>query len=78
MQVFRGAPVPMTTEGVGKTSSLADALGTFGSKSFLCALLETAHHLFRPSFARRSGLREGGKPVPIPDQVEDKLFGIMR
>jgi hypothetical protein len=34
--------------------------------------------LFRPSFARRSGLREGGKPVPIPDQVEDKLFGIMR
>jgi hypothetical protein len=65
MQVFRGAPVPMTTEGVGETSSLADALGTFGSKSFLCALLETAHDLFR-------------KPVPIPDQVEDKLFGIMR
>ena len=23
------------------------------------------HGLFRPSFARRSGLREGGKPVPI-------------
>jgi hypothetical protein len=37
-----------------------------------------AHDLDRPSFARRSGLREGGKPVPIPDQVEDMLFGIMR
>jgi hypothetical protein len=37
-----------------------------------------AHDLVRPSFARRSGLREGGKPVPIPDQVEDMLFGIMR
>jgi hypothetical protein len=22
------------------------------------------HYLIRPSFARRSGLREGGKPVP--------------
>jgi hypothetical protein len=41
-------------------------------------LLLLAHDLFRPSFARRSGLREGGKPVPIPDQVEDKLFGIAR
>jgi hypothetical protein len=28
-------------------------------------LLEPAHDLFR-------------KPVPIPDQVDDKLFGIMR
>jgi hypothetical protein len=65
MRLFRGAPVPMTTEGVGETSSLADALGTFGSKSLLCALLETAHDLFR-------------KQVSIPDQVEDKLFGIMR
>jgi hypothetical protein len=37
-----------------------------------------AHDLLRPCFARRSGLREGGKPVSIPDQVEDKLFGIMR
>jgi len=24
------------------------------------------------------GLRAGGKPVSIPDRVEDKLFGIMR
>src|ERR1019366_3011267 len=55
----------MTTEGVGEISSLADALGTFGAKSFLYALSETAHDLFR-------------KPVSIPDQVEDKLFGIMR
>jgi hypothetical protein len=37
-----------------------------------------ARDLIRPSFARQSGLREGGKPVPIPDQVEDMLFGIMR
>ena len=37
-----------------------------------------AHDLIRPSFARRSGLREGGKPVPIPDHVENMLFGIMR
>jgi hypothetical protein len=65
MRLFRGAPVPMTTEGVGEISSLADALGTFGAKSFLYALSETAHDLFR-------------KPVSIPDQVDDKLFGIMR
>ena len=34
MRLFRGAPVPMTTEGVGETSSLADALGTSGSRKF--------------------------------------------
>jgi hypothetical protein len=28
--------------------------------------------------AEAGALREGGKPVSIPDQVEDKLFGIMR
>src|SRR5205807_1940568 len=42
-----------------------------------------AHDLFRPAYARRSivphartmlGLRAGGKPVPIPDQVRDRLF----
>ena len=27
MQSLQGAPVPMITEGVGETSSLADALG---------------------------------------------------
>src|SRR5664279_2870031 len=41
----------MMTEGVGETLSLADALGMFGSKSFLRAgaraLLEVAHDLFR-------------------------------
>jgi hypothetical protein len=42
------------------------------------ALFWLAHDLIRPSFARRSGLREGGKPVPTPDHVEDMLFGIMR
>jgi hypothetical protein len=31
MQLFCGAPVPMTTEGVGEISSLADALGVSGS-----------------------------------------------
>jgi hypothetical protein len=34
-------------------------------------LLFVAYRLFRPSFARRSGLREGGKPVSIPDHIED-------
>jgi pilus assembly protein Flp/PilA len=29
---------------------------------------------FRPSFARRSGLREGGKPVSTPDQVGGRHF----
>jgi len=28
----------------------------------------------RPCFARRSGLREGGKPVPTPDRVRGRLF----
>ena len=30
MRLFRGAPVPMTTEGVGEMSGLADALVFFG------------------------------------------------
>ena len=30
MRLFRDAPVPMTTEGVGETSSFADALYFFG------------------------------------------------
>src|SRR5205807_3868795 len=33
-----------------------------------------AHDLIRPSFARRSGLREGGKPIPTPDHVRGRLF----
>ena len=42
-----------------------------------------AHDLVRPAYARRSigphewampRLRAGGKPVPIPDQVRDRLF----
>jgi len=28
--------------------------------------------------AEAGALREGGKPIAISDQVEDKLFGIMR
>jgi hypothetical protein len=36
------------------------------------------HDLFRPSFARRSGLREGGKPVPTPGSSPGAgFFGIM-
>jgi len=34
MRLLRGAPVPMTTEGVGETSSFADALGTFALRLF--------------------------------------------
>ncbi len=32
------------------------------------------HDLFGPSFARRSGLREGGKQASTPDQVRGRLF----
>ena len=37
MRLFRGAPVPMTKEGVGETSSLADALYFFAVR--FCARL---------------------------------------
>src|SRR5580700_1015360 len=36
--------------------------------------LSLEHDLFRPCFARPSGLREGGKPVPTPHQVRGRLF----
>src|ERR1035441_2315995 len=56
MRLFRGAPVPMTPEGgaVGRFGSPPGPLGTFGSKSLLCALtgrleaLVASAPIFRP------------------------------
>jgi hypothetical protein len=43
-----------------------------------CSSFLFEHDLFRPSFARRSGLREGGKPVPTPGSSPGAgFFGIM-
>jgi hypothetical protein len=49
MRLFRGAPVPMTTEGVGETSGLADALGLCAVDDRTRANIERVYFFSRPT-----------------------------
>jgi hypothetical protein len=66
MRSLRGAPVPMTTEGVGETSGFSDALGLLGVLTAHCPRIVAGFRLPAAVSQRRwvlSPLRRAVAPL---------------